>query len=215
MTRKPLSQLDDWGLVHEDQDLRGRKLLDERGAPIGTVTEMIVDTDEQLVEAVVLDNGAEYPARDFRLRDGHPVLFRPGAEIPREQSRGTAEAIPLREEELRVRKRVAQAGAVEIGKEVVTEEKSIEVPVSREEVVIERQPVDRRPTDRPIGVGDVIEVPVREEHVRAEKRPVVYEELGVGKRPVQQTEQVSGTVRREVADVETAGDVDVDERRGR
>ena len=64
MTRQPLSQLDDWELVHPDQDVRGRSLLDESGTPIGTVREMIVNTDEEGVDAIVLENGAEYPARD-------------------------------------------------------------------------------------------------------------------------------------------------------
>ena len=42
-----------------------------------------------------------------------------------------------------------------------------------------------------------------------EKRAVVTEEIGIGKRKVQETEQVSGTVRREEARIEGEGDVDV------
>jgi uncharacterized protein (TIGR02271 family) len=118
--------------------------------------------------------------------------------------------VPLREEELRARKESTQTGQVEIGKEVVAEEKTMEVPRTREEVVVERRPVDRRPSDRPIGEGgETFEVPVREERVTTEKEPVVYEEVEVGKRPVQETERVSGTVRREEARFEEEGDVDV------
>ena len=72
----------------------------------------------------------------------------------------------------------------------------------------------RRPSDRPIGEGETIEVPVREERVTAEKRPVVYEEVEVGKRAVQETERVSDTVRREVAEIETEGNVNVGGARG-
>ena len=214
MTRRPLSELDDWELVYDDQDIRGRRLVDESGTPIGTVSEMIVDTEEERVDAIVLDNGVEYPARDFRIRDGRPVLFQAPAELPREELRGEAQTIPLREEELRVRKRTVPAGAVEIGKEVVTEQRTIDVPVTREEVVIERHPVEgRQVSDRPIGEGETIRVPVREEEVTVEKRPVVTEEIGIGKRAIAETEEVSGTVRREVAEVEAEGDIDVDERR--
>jgi uncharacterized protein (TIGR02271 family) len=50
---------------------------------------------------------------------------------------------------------------------------------------------------------------VHEEQVSVEKRAVVTEEIGIGKRKVQETEQVSGTVRREEARIEGEGDVDV------
>lgn len=45
--------------------------------------------------------------------------------------------------------------------------------------------------------------------MRVEKRPVVIGEVTVGKRPVQETQQVSGTVRREEARVDHEGDVNV------
>jgi uncharacterized protein (TIGR02271 family) len=118
-------------------------------------------------------------------------------------------AVQLREEELRATKRPVQAGEVEVRKEVTSREQTLDVPVTREEVVIERHPVDRRPSDRPIAEGEVIEVPVREERVEVEKRPVVYEEVEVGKRPVQDTERVTDTVRREEARLEREGDVRV------
>ena len=118
--------------------------------------------------------------------------------------------VPLREEELRARKQPVETGQVEVRKEVQEERKTVDVPVTREEVVVERHPVDRQPADRPIAEGETIEVPVREEQVSVEKRPVVYEEVEVGKRQVTDTERVSDTVRREeLDDVETEGDVKV------
>ena len=127
-----------------------------------------------------------------------------GGVSAREESGRTVE---LREEELQARTRPVEAGEVRIGKEVVTEQRTMEVPVTREEVEIERRPVDRQPSDRPIGEGETISVPVREEQVTVEKRPVVTEEIRVGKQEVQDTEQVSGTVRREEARIEREGDV--------
>jgi uncharacterized protein (TIGR02271 family) len=80
--------------------------------------------------------------------------------------------------------------------------------VKREEVVVERQAVNR-PASGPIGTGttEEVRVPVREEQVRVEKRPVVTEEVRVGKRVAEDTEHVSETVRREVPRVESSGDV--------
>ncbi len=229
MTRKPLAELDDWELVYDDQDLRGRQLLDATGAPIGTVREMIVDTDEERVDAIVLDNGAEYPARAFRIRDGQPVLLTAEPRgVPERavtpEAPVEAETIPLREEELRVRKRAMPAGEVEIRKEVVTEYRTIEVPVQREEIIVERRPAGERSVEgRPVegreladlpvaeladlAEGETIRIPVREEEVVIEKRPVIREEVEVSKRRVTETEQVAGTVQREEVRVEREGDV--------
>jgi uncharacterized protein (TIGR02271 family) len=90
---------------------------------------------------------------------------------------------------------------------VVTEEKTIEVPVSHEEVVIERHPVSGRKASGEITEGEEIRIPLTAEEVRAEKTPVVKEEITVGKRQVQDTEKVRDTVRREEARVEETGDV--------
>jgi uncharacterized protein (TIGR02271 family) len=87
---------------------------------------------------------------------------------------------------------------------------TLEPPVTREEVTINRHPVQRRPSDEPIGANsDGIRVPVREEQVSVEKRPVVYEEVNLGTRAVQETQRVSDTVRKEVVDVDVTGDTEV------
>jgi len=125
-----------------------------------------------------------------------------------------ASTVQLREEELVARKDRVETGKVEVGTTVVSEQRTIDVPVTREEVTIERTAVDRLPADHPIDqTGQRISVPVREEKVDVEKRPVVYEEVEVGKREVQGTEHVSDTVRREQAHVNREGDVDVKEER--
>ena len=119
------------------------------------------------------------------------------------------ERLQLREEELRARKQPVQTGEVQIRKDVVEEQRTIDVPVTREEAVVERRPVEPRPADEQIGEGESIRVPLRGEQVDVDKQPVVTEEVEVGKRPVQETERVTETVRREEARVEREGDVDV------
>lgn len=116
--------------------------------------------------------------------------------------------IQLHEEKLHVRKQPVKKGEVRVRKEVVTENKSFDVPVEREEVVIERRPASGRRK-----AGDVkaeeIRIPVKEERVHLEKETVVNEEVKVGKRKVQDTEHVSGTVRREKLKVDKDGDARV------
>jgi uncharacterized protein (TIGR02271 family) len=138
----------------------------------------------------------------------------------RDRTEGT-ERLELREEELDVDTREVQAGEVRVRKEVHTEQRNIQVPVTREEVVIERHPVaDREVTGQTLGEEEV-RIPLMEEEVDVQKRTVVREEIEVGKRPVQETKTVSDTVRREEANVETTGNVGIrpfegtERRRGR
>jgi uncharacterized protein (TIGR02271 family) len=211
MARERLSNLDNWELENKDQDIRGDTLYGPDGKPIGKVDDLIVDTDRELIVAIVLENGKMYAADSFEFRDGKPVLLAKTRESTvREEAERT---MTLQEERLRARKERAKTGEVEIHKKVVSEEQSMDVPVTREEVHIERRKVDRAvPSDRPIGEDETITVPIYEERVTPEKETVVSEEIEIGKRNVQDTERVSGTVRRERADIEREGDVDVDER---
>jgi len=118
--------------------------------------------------------------------------------------------IQLRGEMLRTYKDRVQRGEVSLRKEVVTENQTIDVPVTREEIVIERAPGRGDVAGGEIGTGEEIRVPLSEERVRVEKQPVVNEEVRVGKRQVQSNRQVSDQVRREELRVDKTGDVDAD-----
>jgi sporulation protein YlmC with PRC-barrel domain len=63
----PLSQLTGWKLADPGQDLRGRRLLDERGDVLGTVIEMAVNTETNFVQSVILADGRAFSARLLRL----------------------------------------------------------------------------------------------------------------------------------------------------
>jgi uncharacterized protein (TIGR02271 family) len=107
--------------------------------------------------------------------------------------------IPVMEEELTATVREQEAGAVRIEKDVVAEERTLEVPVTEERVRVERRIVDR-----PVSAADatafeetVIDVPLTTETVDVQKQARVTGEVVVSKEAVQRTEQVSGTVRRQ------------------
>ena len=119
------------------------------------------------------------------------------------------ETLYLYEEQLQVNKERQQAGEVRVGKEVVEEQQTINVPVTREEVFVERVAGDGRPDQYNLNesAGQTINVPVSEETVTVEKVPVVTEEVRVGKREVQETRQVTDTVRHERARIENDGNV--------
>ncbi len=119
--------------------------------------------------------------------------------------------VQLHEEQLQATKERVQAGEVNIRKNVVSEEQTINVPVNREEVFVERHPVNTPvPSNTPIGQEDeVTRIPVSEEQVQVTKQPVVTEEINVGKRVVQENQPVTDTVRHEEARIENQGNVNV------
>jgi uncharacterized protein (TIGR02271 family) len=120
------------------------------------------------------------------------------------------DTVQAREEQLRVRKTPVDKGEVKVRKEVHTEHKTIDVPVTREEVVVERRaPTGQKASAGDLGAGQEVRIPVREEEVNVEKQAVVKEEVSVGKRRVKDTQRVDETLRKEDIKIETEGDVKV------
>jgi len=102
------------------------------------------------------------------------------------------------EEELQAQNTAREAGDVTIRKEVVSEEQTLDVPVTREEVEISRRVVDRPATDTADAFQEeTIRVPLMEEQVDVTKSARVVEEIDVDKVARQDTQRVSDTVRRE------------------
>jgi uncharacterized protein (TIGR02271 family) len=65
-----------------------------------------------------------------------------------------------------------------------------------------------------IGSDREIRVPLSEEQVRVEKRPVVKEEVTVGKKKVQESRQVNEQVKHEELKVDRQGDVNRERKKG-
>ena len=107
------------------------------------------------------------------------------------------------EEELRAGVREREAGQVSVRKRVRTERERIAVPKRREEVSVERVAVNEEASPGQIG-EDEVSVPVVEEEVVVDKRPVVKEEVRVRKDVVQDEEIVEEDVRKEEVDIDDA-----------
>lgn len=118
-------------------------------------------------------------------------------------------AVPVREEELVAGKRQEEIGRVHLHKDVVAEQKTVDVPVKREEVHVERVPVEgQAATD--VGPDAFqerdIDVPVMGEEAVAAKRAHVAEEVHLHKTAETEQEQVSDTVRRERVQIDGVDD---------
>jgi len=121
--------------------------------------------------------------------------------------------LKLREEQLDVKKQRVQTGGVNLRKEVVAEQQTIDVPVTHEEAYIEHRAVTDSTVEdanaTPIGEGEAIRIPLSNEQVNVRKDTVVTGEVSIGKRAVEETQQVSDTVRREEARIEQQGDAPI------
>ena len=94
-------------------------------------------------------------------------------------------------------------GEARVGKHVETERVSEPVTRRREEVVIERRPVEAGARADASMSADEVRIPLTEEELVVEKRPVVKEELVVGKRVVEERDVVETELRREEFDVDS------------
>ena len=111
--------------------------------------------------------------------------------------------IPVMAEKLGVAKTRSQREAT-ITKEPITETKTVEVPVTHEELTVERRPASGSTTttaDMPVDSRKEIKVPLSQEEVQVTKQPYVKEEVVVKKEPVTETRTVSDTVRSEKVNV--------------
>lgn len=110
--------------------------------------------------------------------------------------------ILLREEELDIAKNKIQTGEVNIQKEIIEEHKAVDVPVTHEEVIIERRAINE-PSDEPVGLEETIHIPVSEEKVEVGKHTIITGEISAHKREVEET------LKREEARVDSSGDPNI------
>lgn len=111
--------------------------------------------------------------------------------------------IPVVEEQAFINKQVVETGKVRISKRVSQHEELIDEPLLREEVTVERIPinqyVDQTPQVRQ--EGDIMIIPVVQEQIVMQKRLVLVEELRVRKQIIETHQPQSVTLRKETVDV--------------
>ena len=118
----------------------------------------------------------------------------------------TDDAMTRSEEELRVGTRQREAGRARLRKYVVTENVTRTVPVSHEEVTIEREPITDAnrgaATDGPGISEEEHEVVLHEDEVVVDKDVVAKERVRMGKQTMTDDQQVTEQVRKEQIEME-------------
>jgi uncharacterized protein (TIGR02271 family) len=139
--------------------------------------------------------GLQYGERDTDAPVGHD-----------ESGPTTDDAMTRSEEELRVGTRERESGRVRLRKYVVEEDVTQTVPVRREEIRVEREPITDANAGDAVSGPDISseehEVVLHEEEVVAEKRVVPKERVRLDKDSTTDERQVSETVRKEQLDVD-------------
>jgi len=142
-------------------------------------------------------NSALMSERDAEMRTGSAT---------RRDAESKEIRVPVTEEKIVPRTQREKSGEVEVRKNVVEENQTIEVPLRREEVEVHRVR-----TDRPLAPGEkpfkeeTIRVPVYGEQATVDKEAKVVGEVVIDKEARQENQPVSGTVRREQVNVERSG----------
>jgi len=119
----------------------------------------------------------------------------------RQQQEQEETVVPLIEERLNVSKKTSTSHYT-ITKEPVTEKKTIEVPVTHEELVVEKRlsPKDSSSftsAQGPVKSKTEIKVLLNREEIEVTKEPFVKDEVVVKKKPVTETKTISDTVTKE------------------
>jgi uncharacterized protein (TIGR02271 family) len=177
------------------------------------------DTDRNAVPATGTGDTAGYAEVDRDSTDRNSTAGI--ADVDRDRDRGLADrdrdladrdrdltdradnGVVRHEEQLHVGKERQETGRARLRKYVVTENESVDVPLEREEVRVERTPLSgTEATTGTIGEEDV-DVTLHEERPVVAKETVGVEKVGLEKETVRDTERVDAEVRKEQVEVET------------
>lgn len=192
--------------------LTGRSDAQETFIPLSMATEAENGLQVPFQKDVITDapsiaaDGILTPEEEERLHDYYDLDY-----VQADDEGADSDAVVVRNEELDVHTERRAAGQVRLRKRTTTRTETVEVPVTREEIVIEREPVDpdsAEARDADAGQDEVV-VDIQEE-VPVVRKNVTAEKVSVDKATVQDTETVSDTVRHD--DIQVDRDASQDRR---
>ncbi|MGI8386193.1 YsnF/AvaK domain-containing protein [Robertmurraya sp. P23] len=109
--------------------------------------------------------------------------------------------LELHKEELQVNKKIIDTATVNVYKKTYTVEKQILVPVTYEELIIEKKVPNEK--------VETISIPLSEERIEITKHPIIIEDVEIYKEKIEEYIQISETVKEENIQIDTVGDVRV------
>ena len=181
-----------------------------RGGLRGVLEPTLGSDPDGMKRVVRLDDGCRVVVSPAMLKEhaggGYDLPF--GADEIERMGEARAEVVvPLTEERAEVETRTVETGRVRVSKTVTERSEVIDVPLTRDEVVVERVAVDRV-VDGPVETrreGDTLIIPVLEEVLVVEKRLMLREEVRITTRRSETRESRTVNLRREEAVVDRTG----------
>lgn len=119
------------------------------------------------------------------------------------QADNAAIVVPIIEEEVTFDKKIVETGKVRISKRISQHEQLIDVPFMREQVDVERVPINQVVDAAPLArqEGDTMIIPVVEEQIFYQKRLVLVEELRVRKQIIEEHKPQQVTLLKEEVEI--------------
>jgi uncharacterized protein (TIGR02271 family) len=111
-----------------------------------------------------------------------------------------SDKISVVEEHIRVGTQLVETSRVKIAKKVISEDITLDVPVSREEVIVERKEINQYVSELPPASrqeGDTTIISVFKEVVVVEKKILLVEEVYITKRLIESSIPIVDTIRKE------------------
>jgi len=199
---------------------KGTQVYSPRNEPLGMIDRWDNDT--------IYISGRPYPRSSFDRFDNDRLYFSSsgyqqyqttGSTSGATRGSATEEAtrVPLHEERLNVGTQPTELGEVQVRKEVTSENVNVPVELRRDEVTVHREQVAERPVsaaDGDVFKEETIRVPVRGEQAVVNKEAVVTGEVVIDREQRTERQNVTDTVRREVAGVDHDKNVPVEHSAG-
>ena len=131
-----------------------------------------------------------------------PLARNTNTEKDEGESESESTRIPLVEERLDISKRDVTYKEATLTKEPVTETKTVEVPITHEELIVERRPASKSTSSisdlkPPVTSKQEIKIPLKKEEVEVKKQPYVKEEVVLKKRRITETKTITEEVKSE------------------
>ena len=140
-----------------------------------------------------------------KMENVNAVNLTPETQIDNEMT-----VIPVVQEEVVFQKQVVESGKVRISKHIREFEEIVDEPLFREEVAIERVPINQFVEARPAvrQEGDTMIIPVVQEQIFVQKRLVLVEELRVRKQVIETHQPQRVTLRKEEVEIKRTAEND-------
>jgi uncharacterized protein (TIGR02271 family) len=111
--------------------------------------------------------------------------------------------IKLREEQMDITKNRVKMANVNIHKEIITDEKTITVPVTRENLVVEKEAIGNEQESK------TVRIPLSEEQIEIIKHPTLLNQVSVDKKEYTETDLVEETLKKEKLTIDSKGDAKI------